>query len=235
MIIAWLEWSCSNVSIRVCIPYQVFQAISNFQLLEMDVGLGLGLGLGLRRCKRTEFVNVNVPMVVNVQLTLFAVLYLVRVWNFEWVWVWADPSTGGDGGISPHRSRSLLMTMHWGGMANLGLKKKRFRHVVAEIFFFGDLFFFLVARQTSLRDIPPPATGLLGMGGDIPPARKFLVLNPPLGVSQTVLTSGYGYGYTHFWVWPKYPSMAHKFLGALKIDRFSCSTMTITIIRVVFT
>ena len=48
-----------------------------------------------------------------------------------------------------------------------------------------------------------------------------------------------GYGYTHFWVWPKYPGMgmdmgmAHKFLGALKIARFSCSTMNSTIIRVV--
>ncbi len=50
-----------------------------------------------------------------------------------------------------------------------------------------------------------------------------------------------GYGYTHFWVRAKYPGMgmgmgmAHKFLGALKIARFSCSTMTSTIIRIVFT
>jgi hypothetical protein len=44
-----------------------------------------------------------------------------------------------------------------------------------------------------------------------------------------------GYRYTHFWVWPNTRVLGTVMGIALKITRFSCSTMTSTIIRIVFT
>jgi hypothetical protein len=82
----------------------------------------------------------------------------------------------------------------------------------------------------------PPLGGEGGTPGSDMKVRVGMGMGMGMGTAKNS-----GYGYTHFWVWPNTRVLgmgmgtAHKILGALKITRFSCSTMTTTMMRIVFT